>query len=183
MPEPLTFSTLRAADVLAIEAQPSQRMTRQMEGELDFDAAAQLASETIAWSARRGGQLIACFGIYEKIPGLRGIAWCILAEGIGASHLELTRFLRSQIEGCQLRRVELYAVANSVEVELASLPDLDAGQVVAIAMSKPSPECRWAQMLGLRPAHLLRHFGEDGRSEMMFERIRPLALLDREEAA
>ena len=63
-------------------------------------------------------------------------------------------------------------VEPDLESILAARPHLDSGQIVALAMVEPTPEMRWACMLGFRPAHLLRRYGALAESVMLFERIR-----------
>jgi hypothetical protein len=48
--------------------------------------------------------------------------------------------------------------------------------MVAACMAEPSPECRWACLLGFAPAHVLRNFGAASETYMLFERFaRPAA--------
>lgn len=167
----LRFSSLRADDLLAISTQSSQALTLGVKCDYTHEEAEELASYPVAWAAWHGARLIACFGIGEIFEGRHGVGWAVLASGIGAAHLELTRFVRSQIEGCGLSRLEVMARAPDLEEVLARHPGLDAGQVAALAMSVPTPEMRWAHLLGLTPVHLLRRYGADGGGVMLFERI------------
>ena len=97
----------------------------------------------------------------------------MLGEGIGASHLELTRFVAQVIVDCPLPRLEFYAKAADVEHLLHPARHYPAADIVAMAMAEPTRECRWALLLGMRPSHLLRRFGAADESYMLFERILP----------
>jgi hypothetical protein len=171
MYEGLRFSSLTADDLLAIAAQPSQELTLGLKAAYSREEAEALAGQPVAWSCFCGPRLVACFGIFEGFPGQQGVGWAILASGIGACHLELTRFVKSQVEGCGLARLDVHARAADIEETLAAHPDLDSAQIVTLAMTVPTPECRWAQLLGLKAAHLLRRFGAAGESVMLFELV------------
>lgn len=172
--EGLTFSTLRAGDLLEIRKQPSQRVVLGIAAAVTEEQAEQIAAQVVAWACRRGETLIACMGIVETVPGCQGTAWAILGEGIGDSHLELTRFLRSLGESSRLPRLEAMCRAADIENTLSANPGLDSGQIVALAMMRPTPECRWAQLVGLKPVHLLRRYGPTGEAVMLCERILPI---------
>lgn len=170
----LIFSVLHASDLLAIRKQPSQRVVMGLDTTVSAEDAERIAGQAVAWACRRGGELIACFGIVETVPGCMGMCWAILSEGVGASHLALSRFVRAGIAASHLPRIEALCVAADIEAALVDRPHLDSGQIVAVAMARPSPECRWAQLVGLAPAHLLRRYGPTGGSVMLFERILPI---------
>lgn len=173
----LRFSNLLPDDLFAIERQASQSTVLGMASEVSREEAEAIAAQRIAWTARDGmGRIIACFGINEPFEnGQQGFAWSILAEGIGAAHLQLTRFCRLQVVGSGLGRVDLMAKAADVEHILASRPELDSGMAVAVAMCRPSRECRWAELLGFRPAHVMRRYGPNCETFMLFEWFGPLA--------
>lgn len=168
----LEFAPLVPRDLAEIRRQPRQRTFLGMDGAVSDEDAEVLASEAVAWSCRADGRLIACFGIAEQFPGRQGLGWTLLADGLGAAHLQLTRFVQAQIAGCGLPRLEVLARAPDLESLLADR-DLDSGQIVQLAMADPTPEMRWAVMLGLTPAHLLRCYGAASESYMLFERISP----------
>lgn len=174
----LRFSTLRPADLMAIERQASQRRLFGLPAEMDADLAEQSAAQPIAWCAREGSRILACFGILETFPGRQGTAWALLAEGIGNAHLQLTRFIQGQIAGCGLARLELVARAADIEDEIAQAEAADFGGfnqagLIRRAMRRATPEMRWAVLLGMQPAYLLRQYGAEGETYMLFERIAP----------
>jgi len=166
----LSFHTLRPRDLAEIEADPGQA-SLGLQAELDEAARAEICAQPVAWAVRDRGRLIACFGIVESFAGKQGWGWANLAPGIGTGHLGLTRFVAGQIAACGLNRLEVLARAADLESELARFPELDAGQIVALALRKATREVRWGVLLGLRPAHVLRRFGAAGETYMLFERI------------
>lgn len=137
-----------AADVLAIERQPSQRVQlgfRETPSEADAQG---LIDDGEAWAAVDGDRVIACFGIRETFPGKQGVAWAILSSAVGAAHLAITRFAKRRIAESPLVRIE------------------------AIARVAISAECVWPRLTGLQAAHVLRKFGAASEDHMLFERVR-----------
>jgi hypothetical protein len=174
----LAFARLEADDMLALQAGRTSRVVFGMPAVTSLADAKVIAAERVAWSARAryrngGEQLLACFGIVEHFAGVHGLAWAMLADHLGSAHLPLTRFVRSEIARCGLPRLELLARAPNLEDWLALHPGLDSGQIVAIAGLVPTPEMRWAQLLGMTPAHVLRLYGGGGESFMLYERLAP----------
>lgn len=159
--------------MLALQAGRQARVAFGMPSVTSRADARIIAAERVAWAARSGTQLIACFGIVEHFAGVHGLAWAMLADRLGPAHLPLTRFVRSEIARCGLPRLELLARAPELEAWLATHPDLDPGQVVAVACAVPTPEMRWAQLLGMTPAHVLRLYGGGAGSFMLYERLAP----------
>lgn len=167
---------LEAIDLMQIDAQESQKLWFGIECAPDWNNAEALAAQPVAWCARRDdGSLLACFGINETFEGVQGVAWALLAEPIGKDHLPLTRFVRGVVEGCGLRRLELFAKCVPIEQTRAFFIEhgapVDSGVMVKAAMSEPTPECRWAAALGFEPVHVLRRFGFADEAMMLFERI------------
>lgn len=178
--EAVTFLPLAPEDLFAIERQPSQRMVLGVPGDFSEEEAELLASQRIAWKAVDGDpgsnrRILACFGITEPFEGVQGIAWSLLASGIGAAHLPLTRFCRKVVARCALRRVEVICRAADLGEPgpRASGPstELRTGMEVALAMHRRhvTPECRWAARLGFRPAHFLYRYGAKSEPHMLFE--------------
>lgn len=175
------FARLRPEDLAEIQLQASQARflaALPMAGEDPAERAA-ICAQPVAWSAWVDGRLIACFGIYETFPGAHGVAWALLADGIGTAHLALTRFIQGEIAARDLPRLELLAAAPDVETQIAAGTPMGlrykAAGHVSLAWRQATPEMRWAVLLGMEPVHLLRQFGPEGESVMLFERIRPRA--------
>lgn len=171
MLEALKFEMLRPAHYTEIEVQGSQRLTLGTVTMPDEATIALACSQSCAWAVRQGNRVIALFGIVELFEGKHGYGWCMLAEGIGYAHLALTRFVRGQAEAAKLPRLELHAPGPDIETVLETMPDLDPGQVLAVAMSRSTAEMRWACLLGFKPAHVLRRFGAASETYVLFERL------------
>ena len=174
----LQFSTLRPADLFAMDVQPSQSLVLGMAHSWDQEQAELLTAQPVAWCARSAeaadrGRILACFGIVEMFEGSQGYGWAALAPGIGAAHFELTRFVQGQIAGCGLSRLELRAVASpQFERDLAAAGG-DQADAVKVAFRRSTPEMRWAVLLGLQPVHVLRQYGAAREAFVLFELIRP----------
>lgn len=177
----LRFACLRPGDLEEIALQPSQRRHQtQLPFEDGPEVRAMLCAQPVAWCAREQGRIVACFGVFEQFPGQHGQAWALLAEGIGFAHLELTRFIQTQIAGCGLARLELLAPAPDIEAEFAEHGLGNRFAAMDMAWACATPEMRWAVLLGMEPVHLLRQFGPQGITLMLFEKIRaPQAATER----
>jgi len=160
----LEFLSLQASDLFSIAIQPSQRLVLGIDPVGDADHAEILADQPVAWTAWRGDTILACFGIAEVFAGQHGVAWSLLAEGIGTSHLAITRFARRELDRCGLRRVEL--IARGCE-------GAEYGGPAALGYQRqcPTPEYRWAVALGFVPVHVLRHYGQADETCVLFERF------------
>lgn len=164
-PLPLSFRRLVADDLLTIERQPSQRTVLGIDGTFSAEEADMLACQRIGWTLRQGGRILACFGIMEPFPGVQGVAWALLGEGIGAAHLAMTRFAAMQLAHSGLARVEVLAKCAATPENF----DHDAAMRWAMAADRITPECRWARMVGLRAAHVLHRYGAQSETHMLFE--------------
>ncbi len=175
-PAALRFATLRPDDLFAIERQPSQQTVLGLPAVMTEELAEQSCAQAVAWCARQHGRIVACFGILEQFAGRQGLGWAVLAEGIGMGHFALTRFIQSQIAGCGLARLELLARGPDLEAAIAAgrIDPEDPQDLLVSAWRAATPEMRWAVLLGLRPAHVLRQYGAAGETFVLFERIRPL---------
>jgi hypothetical protein len=178
MPDPdpsgVRFFTLTANDVLAIQRLPRHGVVFGQPEIATREEAEAMAASPVAWACRYKGELIACFGIVEHFRGRQGLGWTLLADRLGLAHLRLTRFIQQQIDNCGLRRLELLARGPDLEGVLARHPGLDQGQILALAMEAATPEMRWAQMLGLQPAYVMRQWGADSSTCVVFERLWPV---------
>jgi hypothetical protein len=172
--------------MLALQAGRANRVVFGMPVVATREEAQAIASERIAWAARSGAKLLACFGIVEHFAGVHGLAWAILADRLGSAHLPLTRFVAAEIAACGLPRLELLARGPDLEALLAkwpALPALDSGQMVELAAMRATPEMRWAKLIGMRPAHVLRFYGGAAETFVLFERLEPAARAQMGEAA
>lgn len=167
----LTFHPLEPVDLYEIERQESQMMCLGAPGEVSDEAAEILADQPCAWTAWAEGRVVACFGISETFPGKNGVAWSLLSGEIGRHHLPLTRFMQDALDRSELARIELIAKASDIEYFALKYSWMDPFALVACAMADPTPECRWAQLLGFKPAHVLRRFGAELETYLLFERF------------
>ncbi|WP_310532511.1 hypothetical protein [Novosphingobium sp.] len=170
------FTRLTEKDLRSIELQESQKTVLGMPGGVSDEALPHYLAAPQAWACRvatrdGGARLIACFGVVEQIAGRQGVAWALLAKGLGHAHVALTRRARAAVADSGLPRVEALVRAPDIEALLADRPWLDAGQRVSLALATPTPEMRWAETVGLTPAHLLRRFGPSGETVMLYERF------------
>lgn len=142
---------MNAIDAVVIDRQPSQRVQLGLTREISEEEAEGLACGGEAWTAWTNDgtrwRIAACFGLRETFPGRQAVAWAILAEGIGAAHLAITRFARARIAASPLRRIE--------------------------AVTRTDAEHAWAKLVGLTPAHVLRAFGAASEDHLLLERILP----------
>lgn len=169
--EGVTFHTLRGADLAEIQLQKSQQTVLGMPGGVAEELYPLHTAGPVAWAVRSEGRLICCFGIVEQFEGRHGFGWALLAEGLGSAHLALTRFVRSQVTNSGLARVEALVRGPDLEAIIAERPQLDPGQILAIALSVATPEMRWAMQVGLTPVHVMRCYGANGESVVLCERI------------
>lgn len=145
----ISIAPLIATDALEIQRQPSQRVQLGLEREISLEEAEEIAAGPgEAWTVRHHGRIVACIGLRETFPGRQAVAWAILAEGLGAAHLAVTRFARARIATSPLRRIE------------------------AIVRAETHAESIWARLVGLQAAHVLRSFGAQSETHVLFERIR-----------
>lgn len=168
----VSISRLSADDLLSIEVQSSQQMTVGIDTRsVTRQEAEELADQDEAWAVRSEGRLIACIGIRETFPGAQGVAWATLAPGVGRAHLAMTRFARDRIVRSGLKRVEAIVRGPCAESVLDQFPGLDAQQLLEAVLTMATPECVWARLVGLKPAHVLRKFGGLSETHILFERI------------
>lgn len=169
----VSAARLLPEDLFALEPQASQRMTLGLDTRsMGQEEAELLCAQDEAWAIRSEGRLIAAIGISETFPGAQGVAWAILADGVGKAHLAMTRFAQSRIRGSRLVRIEAIVRGPDAESVLDHFPGLDNGQLLEACLTMATPECVWARLVGLKPAHVLRKFGASGETHILFERIR-----------
>lgn len=142
------FRPMLAGDLIQLKLQPSQHFELGLEEEeLDMPRARDLAANGPAWTAHDGARILCCAGFRETFPGVQAVAWAMLATGIGPAHLAITRYAAARFAEAPYRRIE------------------------AIVESWNRPARRWARLIGLEEAHVLRAFGADSRDHILMERI------------
>lgn len=142
----LSVRRLAPIDLACIERQASQVLTLGVDATPSHEEAEALAEMPEAWTFRdAAGRIVACIGISETFEGVQGVAWAVLAHGIGADHLALTRFARAMLERAGLQRIE--------------------------AIARPGQDAKWAKLCGLAPVHELRKFGAASETYVLCERI------------
>lgn len=146
----------RARDAIELALQPSQWIEAGIECRaMDEAQALALEQSGPAWSAiGDDGRVLVCAGfgtMYfdSDCRPAHGVAWAMLTTGIGAAHVAITRHARRMIAQSPLRRIEAIVKAD------------DEGDA-----------CRWARMVGLEMACVLRGYGADGTTHFLFERVR-----------
>lgn len=167
MSEGVTIRRMAPDDMLRIVRQPSQIMQLGVVDDVTAEQAAIIAAQPHSHTVMDGRRVAAVFGITESYPGQQGVAWAIFASDLRRVHVALTRFCRSYIAHVGLSRIEAVAVCDP---DAEGLPLRDA---LDLAMARPTPEMRWAMLLGLEPVHVLRRFGAAGETLVLCERIAP----------
>lgn len=145
----VAIAAMKATDMLVIQRQASQLVQLGIERDMTMDEAEAIADgDGEAWTARYHGRIVACLGLRETFPGRQAVAWAVLAENIGPAHLAITRFARARIAASPLARIE------------------------AIVRQAVPAEGAWAQLVGIRPVHVMRAFGAASEPHILCERIR-----------
>lgn len=100
-----------------------------------------------AYSIMCDGRVIACAGVAEIWTG-RGMAWSLLADGIGDAFVGLHRMVKRFLwRECGIRRIEAYVDR-----------DFAAGH-------------RWVRLLGFECEGTMRAFGQHGGDMAMYSRV------------
>lgn len=147
--EPLRFRDMLPGDAVLLELQPGQHFELGIEHkQYTLEEGEWLADVGPAWTAYRGSRIVAIAGF--QVIG-HAIAWASLAAEIGRDHVAITRFARNRIAAAPYRRIE-------------AIVDADNDRAV-----------KWAKLVGLEPAHILRGFGQAGKDHILFERVVPAA--------
>jgi hypothetical protein len=151
----VTFRAMIAEDVVELALQPSQHVclgvTRAVHSIEDGE---ELVEGGPAWTAvARDGRILCCAGFRilwaaNEATGGHGVAWALLAADLGPAQVAITRFARARIAESPLDRIEAIVRAG----------------VVA--------EPQWARLVGLRRRALLRKWGPEGKTHLLFERVR-----------
>lgn len=145
-----------AGDAVQLVLQPSQHVTLGLvRPVMSIEDGRDLLGGFEAWTAydSETGRILALAGLAMLWPpseqsGGHALAWALLSTDIGRAHVALTRFLKGRIEASGCDRIE------------------------AIVRADVAADCRWAAMVGMEQAHVLRSWGPEGKTHLLFERIR-----------
>lgn len=146
----LQFRPMLPGDAVLLELQPSQHFELGIEHKAYTLEEGEDLAQSPSWTAYRGSRIVAIAGFKELFGKGSGhaVAWASLAADVGADHLAVTRFAREQIVASPIRRLEAI---------------VDAADRRAIA---------WAKLVGLTAAHELRGYGPEGKTHILFERVK-----------
>lgn len=153
------FRPFLAGDVVQLALQPSQHVTLGFTRPVrDIEDGRELEAGGPAWTAiglagSNRGRVLCCAGFTELFPageasGGHAVAWALLAEGLGAAHLAITRYARRQFEASSYSRIE------------------------AIVRAAVVGECKWPRLIGMSLAATLERWGPQGETHLLFERIK-----------
>lgn len=161
-----------------IERQNSQATTLGVHVEMNEEyGQAILSTEGEAWAAveisEAGERVVALFGLMEAFRAKQATGWAVFSSDIGVHHLPITRFARDRIVNAYYSRTDLITECADAEPLLERLPDLDPGELLALltAPHVRTPGVRWALAIGMKPAAVLRKYGQASETHMLFERI------------
>jgi hypothetical protein len=149
-----------AGDVVQLTLQPSQHVTLGISKAVhSLEDGRELEALGPAWTAiADGGRILACYGFGYQWPpsektGGHALAWALLAPGLGAAHVAITRFARETLRTSSIERVEAI-VREGVEAEV-----------------------RWAEMVGFTRVATLRAWGPEAETHILYERVRDHAAM------
>lgn len=155
-----TFRSFAAPDAVRIALQASQHVTLGITKAVhSIEDGRELEQLGPAWTAiGDDGRILACYGFGYQWPpsdktGGHALAWALLAEGLGAAHLAVTRFARETLRTSPIARIE------------------------AIVRERVEAEVRWAEMVGFTRVATLRAWGPEAETHILFERIRDAAAM------
>ena len=98
------------------------------------------------FSALHDGAVVGCAGVWMIEPH-RGIAWALIATGIGINMLHMHKAVKRFLDECQVPRIE-----TSVNY------DFTQGH-------------RWMEMLGFEAEGVMRKYYPDGSDAIMYARV------------
>ncbi len=133
----------------AVQATQRVQLGRERPSHMTREEAESIIVAGEAWACERDGHVAALMGIAEDYPGVQGVAWALLSEGIGAAaHLEVTRHARRRIAASPLVRVQ------------------------ALVRASVDAECAWALLVGMKFEAVLHAFGAKSEDHALFARVR-----------
>jgi hypothetical protein len=145
----LEFRSMLAGDAVLLDLQPSQHYELGLYHPVyTLEEGEELADNGDAWTAHRGSRILTIAGFRDLFGnGQHAVVWASHAADLGRDYLPITRFAREKIARSRFRRLEAI---------------VDAADERAIA---------WANLVGLKPVHLLRGYGPQGTDHVLFERV------------
>lgn len=151
----LTIRPFLAPDVVQLDLQPSQHVTLGVLKALhSVEDGEELETAGPAWTViGPDGRILCCYGFAylhppSELTGGHALAWALLTVELGAAHVAITRFARETIDASPIDRIE------------------------AIVRADVATECRWAELVGLERAAVLRAWGPERKTHLLFERVR-----------
>lgn len=151
----VTIRPFTAGDVVELALQPSQHVTLGIHRPVhNIEDGREIGALGPAWTAiAEDGRVLTCYGFGYQFPpsdktGGHALAWAMLASGIGAAHVAITRFARATIADSPIDRIE------------------------AIVRADVEAEWRWAEMVGFQRVAVLRSWGPEGETHLLYERVR-----------
>lgn len=100
----MTVEPYRPEHLRSLLLQPAQAF---LAGSLDVAATERIRSLSDARTALVGDRVLGCGGVMELQPG-HGMAWAILAQGIGHHMTAVTRASRAFMDSKGMRRIEMH---------------------------------------------------------------------------
>lgn len=145
-----------AGDVVQLALQPSQHVTLGIHKPIhSIEDGRALEALGPAWTATgEDGRILACYGFgyqFARPTGCSGghaLAWAMLAANLGAAHVAITRFARATLAESPIDRIE------------------------AIVRAEVEAEWRWAELVGFERVAVLRAWGPEGETHLLYEHIR-----------
>jgi hypothetical protein len=154
----VTLRRFLATDVVELALQPAQHVTLGVHQEKhSIEDGRELEALGPAWTAvGEDGRILACYGFGYQWPptektGGHALAWAMLASGLGAAHVAITRFARDTIAASPIDRID------------------------AIVRADVEAEWRWAELVGFRLVAELRCWGPEGETHLLYEHVRDCA--------
>lgn len=142
-----TIRQLLPEDVLAVDLQLCQKLEP---GAIDLAFGERVAANGWAWTAERGGTIIACAGLLRLYP-TTALAWALFASDVKQSMVAITRMARTAIACCPCPRIEALVRADWPEA------------------------MEWPALLGMRQAAVLEYWGPAAATHVLYELVRPPA--------
>lgn len=144
----IAFRPMLASDVVLLELQPSQHYELGIEEcEMTIERGRDLAENGIAWTGHVGSRILFCGGFRQIYEG-QAVCWAALTADVGTiAGGKITAFVRDWVARSPYRRLEAIVEADNTRA------------------------VEWATRVGLVPAHVLRRYGANDETHILFERV------------